>query len=125
MTRLPVTTEKRKAPSLSIQVAVLLRQARCYMCGGKLRETGHEWDHSIPLALGGKHEAANIYCLCPDCHLCKTRADVAIIAKSKRQGGEKGQYARRKRNGSKLKSRGFDKSVKRKMNGDIERIEND
>lgn len=124
MKRPPVINEKRKAPSLSIQVAVLLRHARCYFCGAKLRETGHEWDHSIPLAIGGKHEAANIYCLCPDCHANKTRADVAVIAKSKRQGGEKGQYARRKKNGPQLKSRGFDKSVKRKMNGKIE-VKND
>ena len=106
MKREPVKTEKRKAPTLKEQVAVLKKTALCFMCREPLRDMKQvEFDHSIPLALGGKHEVSNINPLCPKCHRRKTDSDLAIIAKSKRQAGETGQYARRKKNGSQIQSR--------------------
>ncbi len=126
MTRPPVEIHKRKPPTLKQQVSILLRQARCWLCGKGLLKTGVEYDHLKPLALGGKNEVENFYALCPDCHSIKTKADVEAIARAKRRSGEKGQRARReKRGGSSIQSRGFDKRFKKKMNGEVVENEND
>lgn len=45
---------------------------------GKLRA---EFDHAIPLILGGKHEEANLQLLCHKCHRAKTNLDVKLKAK--------------------------------------------
>jgi 5-methylcytosine-specific restriction endonuclease McrA len=45
---------------------------------------GLEIDHVIALALGGKDDDANLEPLCPAHHLAKTRLDVKLIAKAKR-----------------------------------------
>lgn len=98
----------------------------CYMCEEKV-QAGERWsiEHKRPWAesfddsdenLGVVHEDR------PDCHPSKTKADVKRIAKAKAQGGETGQWARRQKNGPKLRSgpsnwpkgrkiesRGFDK----------------
>ena len=120
MTRPPVEIHKRKPPTLKQQVAILLRQARCWFCGKKLRETGHEYDHSQPLALGGKNEVDNFYALCPECHSHKTKADQEAIARANRRSGKTGQDKRRKeRDRPLIQSRGFDKRYKKKMNGEV------
>ena len=76
----------------------------CPLCDGEL-SGAIEWDHVIPLGLGGADEIENIQAVHAVCHLhLKTKADVKRIAKAKRQAGETGQWARRKRNGPQLKS---------------------
>lgn len=42
----------------------------CWWCGKKIRGVSHV-DHVIPLAKGGKHEAANIVITCAHCNLSK------------------------------------------------------
>lgn len=115
----PVKLAPRRAPTLKQQVEVLLRRARCYYCGEKLCETGHEWDHRIPLAIGGKHESANLNILCPDCHVQKSRADMAAIAKAKRRAKQAETGRGRKRKGPPIKSRGFEKRFSRKFLGQV------
>lgn len=44
-----------------------------------------EFDHVIPLELGGSHSLDNLQALCPPCHKLKTREDLGRIAKAKRQ----------------------------------------
>ena len=46
--------------------------------GGKLRA---EFDHVIPLSIGGKHEEGNLALVCNECHAAKTKLDVKIKAK--------------------------------------------
>jgi 5-methylcytosine-specific restriction endonuclease McrA len=46
--------------------------------GGKLRA---EYDHVIPLCIGGKHEEGNLALVCNECHSAKTKLDVKIKAK--------------------------------------------
>jgi 5-methylcytosine-specific restriction enzyme A len=57
----------------------------CALC---TRELGPslkpEFDHEIPLGLGGKNRESNIRALCPECHKPKTASDKAAIAKAKR-----------------------------------------
>lgn len=69
-----------------------------------------EYDHRIPNAQ--LYEGDDIYwrALLPACHAKKTKLDNARTAKAKRQAGEKGQQARRRRNGPSMKSRGFGES---------------
>ena len=45
---------------------------------GKLRA---EYDHIVPLILGGAHREANIQLLCCECHAAKSRLDVRLKAK--------------------------------------------
>jgi 5-methylcytosine-specific restriction protein A len=45
---------------------------------GKLRA---EFDHWIPLIIGGEHRETNIQLLCHECHAAKTKLDVKLKAK--------------------------------------------
>lgn len=86
-------------------------------------QPAHEVDHIVPQGLGGKSSLCNAQLLCGTHHKQKTRQDVKVMAKADRMGARSGQYARRKRNGSQIQSRGFDKRFKKKLNGEV--IRND
>lgn len=59
---------------------------RCEGCGVKLRPGNIEYDHEIPVALGGDNSIDNCRCLCRNCHGAKTSGhDVPAIAKAKRR----------------------------------------
>ena len=76
----------------------------------------HEVDHIIAEGLGGASSLKNAQILCGAHHKQKSALDAKMIAKSDRQGGRSGQYARRKRKGSKLKSRNtFSEQPKQKI----------
>ena len=64
-------------------------------------------EHSMPNAFKrGKPDQL----MCRACHKIKTLRDVKAIAKAKRLKGEtRSQYERRKKFGSKLRGRGFEK----------------
>jgi 5-methylcytosine-specific restriction endonuclease McrA len=67
-------------------------------------------DHIIPMSAGGTHTPSNCQTSHLHCNLSKAhKSDKAMAAKVKRMSGEKGQFARRKKNGSKIQSRGFQK----------------
>jgi 5-methylcytosine-specific restriction endonuclease McrA len=65
--------------------AFVAQQGRCVACGGKFMLSEMELDHRVPLALGGPETAGNRELRCIPCHRTKTRADIARIAKAKRQ----------------------------------------
>jgi 5-methylcytosine-specific restriction endonuclease McrA len=88
----------------------------CSGCEGRLTGSWHI-DHVIPLALGGRHDEGNWVPICVGCHKAKTRTDVKAIAKVAR-------IIRRETEGpkpSRLKSRGFNKTLSRKMDGSVRR----
>lgn len=59
---------------------------KCRMCQVQIDgTTGLEWDHRVPLALGGEDALSNLDPACVRCHRLKTKTDVAQIAKSTRQ----------------------------------------
>ena len=68
----------------------------CGLSGVKIG-AGDAWhiEHRVPVALGGSNDDENLYPALVEPHAVKTKDDVKRIAKSKRQGGEKGQWARR------------------------------
>ena len=76
----------RKRFSASSYLARLLEfDGRCAECKCKTGgANGLDWDHTIPLKMGGDDTLANLQPLCKSCHKGKTADDVAHIAKSKR-----------------------------------------
>lgn len=44
-----------------------------------------DFDHIVPLALGGKHKLSNIQALCPGCHRFKNREDRHKISQFKKK----------------------------------------
>lgn len=75
-----------------------------------------QFDHRQAMIHGGPHEYKNLWPIHTDCHKAKTARDVKANAKVKRiaKGG-------RKRRGPALKSKGFDKTLRRTMAGKVEK----
>lgn len=114
----------RKRPSSGLRRAILEAQEdRCLGCGAGFGEA--EFDHVIPLGLGGDNAPDNWAALCGRCHKTKTRADLKRIAKAKRQR----RYHETGRSRAKTrfapiagqKASGFDTSLRRHLNGAVSR----
>lgn len=99
-----------KTPDTAIPPRVKLRvhhnaEGMCAKCG--LEATPGEYDHTIPIVLGGENRESNLQLLCVPCHKIKTKLDVKIKAKVAR--------VRKKRLGitksrQQIKSRGFERA---------------
>lgn len=81
---------KRRAPTLTEKVAVLLDMAHCSRCGQILGQVDIDWDHGEFHALGGSM-GANLSPMHRVCHRAKTvgnhvplSGDISKIAKVKR-----------------------------------------
>ena len=73
-----------KRPSIpeAVKFEVLNRQNhQCAMCGKFLRI--YEFDHVVPVALGGTSDVNNVQALCPECHSFKTKFDRLLISRVK------------------------------------------
>ncbi|MGV6875880.1 HNH endonuclease signature motif containing protein [Pseudochelatococcus sp. B33] len=90
MTDAPAT--RRKITTLD-KLKVVVAQATCPLCGGRLGDlTGLDFDHAVPLALGGADDLSNLRAVHRDCHKAKTNGrpatsaggDIHAIAKAKR-----------------------------------------
>lgn len=97
-------TQKRKNAALE----------RCEGCCGLCHEPfGNadliEFDHIVPLELGGAETADNIWPLHQECHKAKTREDIARIRKAQRLERDANPETRRK-SPHRLRSRGFRKA---------------
>ena len=54
----------------------------CGQCGGPIGgKLKAEFDHIIPLCIGGEHRESNLALVCNECHFGKTKRDVKIKAK--------------------------------------------
>jgi len=71
-------------------------------------------DHKTPLELGGMDDLANLWPLCQGCNKTKTRRDIAQIAKMRRIHKQE-----KPREPSRMRSRGFDKSLSKRMDGRV------
>jgi 5-methylcytosine-specific restriction protein A len=78
---------KRKTFTAAARQRVLTRHNRkCAMCQVEITPaTGCEYDHHIPLSIGGDDTEANLRPVCVRCHRLKTAADITRAAKTKRQ----------------------------------------
>jgi hypothetical protein len=93
----------------------------CFACGQPVEDV--EFDHVIPLGLGGLNNIDNWAALCPRCHRIKTKADLKRIAKAKRQRRHHETGRSRSPSASHPFGRtarcGFDKVRRRHLNGVI------
>jgi len=91
---------------------------RCAHCECKIgAATGLEWDHVIPVAMGGDDSLDNLQPLCKTCHRAKTSADVKAIAKAKRM--EAKHLGIRPRKGRPMAG-SVASGLRKKMNGTVE-----
>ncbi len=74
-------------------------------------------DHHHQLGMDGPDEVGNFRPLCVPCHKIKTKEDARARGKARRLSGE----TVKRRRGPPMKSRPFDKSRSRKMDGSIVR----
>lgn len=82
----------------------------CELCGLKIIDLDYDIEHRIPWAVSHDDSDGNLYPAHRPCHDAKTAGtDAPYIAKAKAMAGETGQWARRQKNGSRLKSAGFQK----------------
>lgn len=115
-------TRRRLTPSQ--RAAIIARQdGLCACCGKPLDGKPVEYDHEIPLCLGGADELHNLRAVTAACHLGKTAIDVGRKAKADRQRKHHETGRGRARKGRPLQSRGFDKSLSRKFDGTVVRRE--
>ena len=81
----------KRAPSSffseDVRLAAFMRcGGLCESCGRKLRPGSYQYDHVVPVSIGGPSTAANCQVLCRQCHNDKTaKLDTPRAAKTKRQ----------------------------------------
>lgn len=109
-----MTTRSRYIPKATR--TALAQQTTCAHCGGP---GPFHADHIVPVALGGGSGGGQIQRLCVPCHKSKTRNDIRMIRKADRQ--RKAHLGLKTRKGPKLRGRGFDKSLRKRMDGTVER----
>ena len=90
-----------------VKARVWLRcEGRCQITGRRLSAGDpHDYDHILPLSMGGVHGEANLQLVSKDGHRAKTAAEAGWRAKADRVGAKfRGDWPATKRP---LKSRGF------------------
>lgn len=92
----------------------------CWLCKFKIgADEPYDIDHQVSRELGGSDEDDNLAPAHKDCHREKSKADVKAIAKSNRII-RKADPSKRKPPRVKLKSRGFNSMLRKKLNGKVE-----
>jgi len=113
---------KRRRLTPSQRAAIIERQGGlCALSGEPLEGRKVEYDHERPLSMGGEDTLDNLRAVTAEAHLAKTCGDLARLAKAKRCERFMAEGRHRKRRGRPLQSRGFDKSLRKRMDGTVER----
>ena len=132
---------KRRAVPPHMLVSVAILQAvngglRCPLCT-KVLTTNHKriLEHLTPVAFGGQNSIDNLRWVHAECAARKTNGNAATsasgdlhkIAKAKRLAKAQEVHeavlaGTHKREPSRLKSRGFDRTFRKRMNGRVERV---
>lgn len=115
----------RNRRRISVKRTLQMASAQRYMCGcGKpgcwLEVTGgwHK-EHGLALGLCGADELHNISLWNSVCHKPKTARDIKMMRKADRQRRFHKTGRGRARKGPAMKSRGFNKAFKRKLDGTV------
>jgi len=100
-------------------------QADCYVCRRTCSWDGVQFDHVQALVDGGTHDAENIMVICLWCHREKSAFEHQRNSKSKRlataRAAHEAVLAGAPKTPGTIKSRGFDRTFKKKLNGKTER----
>ena len=122
-------------PTRAVPALIARDGAGCGECGcgseGRWLSYSAQVDHKIPL-WKVRHlpdaerfwyfTLANLWILCMKCHAIKTAKEAAERAHLRELAARNGHGKPRKRKGrAKIKSRGFDKSLRRRFDGTVER----
>ena len=118
MARKPLEATQRKSMTPAKRRAVIERAGVCCEHPGCTMSQSLEIDHIIPLELGGADHPDNCQALCYWHHKEKTKADIKRIAKARRLRKKENPLERTppKR---KIQSKGFNKRLKRGLNGEV------
>lgn len=133
-----LSSKKRKFVSevTAIRVAILQGgTVPCYRCKKPLDPAGIiNREHIVPLALGGSDDITNYAYSHGECHRVVTfgnkatvaDGDIHKIAKAKRLAKARAAHeailsGKAEKPAGKIKSRGFDKTLRKKMNGQVEK----
>lgn len=110
----------RRRPTKALKQQLLEAQGYCcFACTAALLDV--EYDHVIPLGLGGSNASDNWAALCPACHRSKTRQDLRLIAKAKRRRRYQETGRSRAPHSGWGGSKGFDKTLRKRMDGQVEK----
>lgn len=76
---------RKRHSAKALTERLLAFNGKCAICRMKVGgSAGLEWDHRVPLEMGGADELDNLEPLCRLCHRWKTKNDAAHIAKARR-----------------------------------------
>lgn len=111
MKRRPITA------AMKLEVLTVLSMWPCYRCDKEFWLADMQWDHVQALVDGGEHHPSNLRPVCKGCHREKSAFEHIRNCKTKRIIKKRTQPKKP----STLKSRGFDKTYRKKMNGQVEK----
>ena len=115
--------EKRRSFTAREVAAVFIKyDGRCASCREKVQLDGYAIDHIQALDHLGAHTLDNWQLLCRPCHARKTANDVKASAKGRRLRGEVGNGQKRAIPSRPLASRGFDRTLRKRMDGTVVRV---
>lgn len=117
--------KRRKRPTLAQRAQIIADQnGRCAITGEEFVEGDEiEFDHIDMLELSEDNSLANFQAVLSSAHKCKTRVDRKLLARIRHLRRETGQQARRGRRGHGLiQSRGFSKTLRKRMDGSVQRV---
>ena len=109
------STPRRGMTKAKRKRVMLKSNGLCVMCSKETSEGEGHVDHRVPLGLGGADELSHYDWLCVSCHRIETKQDIKAIAWAKRQI----KKMEKPREPSRIRSRGFNKTITRKFNGQV------
>jgi len=115
----PAFTAKQRLKCFEDHGAIVLCQCDDPDCDTAIYIKGCPIDHWLALVDGGKHEDSNFRPISPGCHASKSAREHKANSKAKRI--VKKREGTMKRRGPPMKSRGFDKALRKRMNGQVEK----
>lgn len=98
-----MSTVARRRFGVVQKLEIMARQARCPLCGERLGALDNlDWDHIVPLGLGGADAPENMQAAHRQCHRVKTSgnpatsagSDIHAIAKTKRLSADQEAFRR-------------------------------
>ena len=118
-------------PAITAQMKLAVLRAwgalvKCVECLDEYGLSSIQFDHHQALVDGGEHTVENLRPVCLGCHRRKSAFEHTRNSKSKRlaaarqihEAAKRGEYIRPP---SKVRPRQFDKALRRRMNGKVER----
>ncbi len=120
----PVGPAERGYISDKLKLQVLVANGgRCCRCDKRLAKGDTEFDHVLPVFMGGLTELGNLLPMCSACHKLKTKKDAADRAKVNRLLADNmpqtDENVEPKRSKQAINSRGFDQTKTRRFDGTV------